>query len=212
VRVAVFPSFLTGDQIEAWLARGVTAELDRATVSDPSPRPVRLPVYKGEEAGGVLEGRLVGLEEGVLVVEGTYEGLPVRVAVSREEIARQFDLEDTPLYLWRPLQLPEAAWAAWQADLARLGLLDRAGLLGAAKDGGPLCRAEPTPENAWVFWLAAWRFGSRVGLDLGMRQEPFERAFAALKERLPELPEALLERSREALGWGKEELRELRAK
>jgi hypothetical protein len=39
-----------------------------------------------------------------------------------------------------------------------------------------------------------------------MRRASLERAFATLKERLPELPGSLLERSREAEGWGKEEL------
>jgi putative transposase len=78
------------------------------------------------------------------------------------------------------------------------------------REDGLLCRAEPTQENAWAFWLAAWRFESQVALDLGMRRANLERAFAALKERLPELPGSLLERSREAEDWGKEELRAFR--
>jgi hypothetical protein len=180
-----------------------------------TPRPVRLPVYEGEQPRGVLEG-WTSLEENALVIEGVFQeeagGVAVRVAVSWEEIARRFDLADTPLYLWRVRRLPEAEWEAWRADLDRLGLADKAALLGTGPEGGPLCRAEPTPENAWAFWLAAWRFGSRVALDLGMRRASLERTFTALKERLPELPDVLLERSREAEGWGKEELRELRAK
>ncbi|PZA07417.1 hypothetical protein [Meiothermus sp. Pnk-1] len=203
MRVEVFPGVLNSDQIEGWLARGLAAELDRATVSDLTPRPVRLPIYEGGTARGFLEGRLVGREEGALVIEGTFEDTPVRVAAGWNEVARAFDLEDTPLYLWRSRQLPEEGWQAWRADLERLGLEEKAGLL---KDG-PLCRAEPTPQNAWAFWLAAWRFGGRVALDLGMRRRGLERAFAALKERLPELPENLLERSREAEGWGKAEVR-----
>lgn len=220
MRVAVFPSLLTSDQIEGWLARGLTAELDRATcqslkrafveASLLTPRPVRLPVYEGERPQGVLEGCVV-LEENALVIEGVFQEEPVRVAASWEEIARQFDLADTPLYLLRARRLPEAEWEAWRADLDRLGLVDKAVLL-RDPEGGPLCWAEPTQENAWTFWLAAWRFGSRVALDLGMRRASLERAFTALKERLPELPDVLLERSREAEGWGKEELWELRAK
>jgi hypothetical protein len=196
-----FPS----DQIEAWLARDLAVELDRATVSDLSPRPVRLPLYEGGRARGFLEGRLVGREAGTLIIEGTLENEPVRVAVGWSEVARAFDLEDTPLYLWRQRRLSEEEWKLWQADLERLGLVEQAGCLGEREDG-LLCRAEPTQENAWAFWLAAWRFESRVALDLGMRRANLERAFAALKERLPELPESLLERSREAEDWGKEEL------
>ncbi|WP_233493213.1 MULTISPECIES: hypothetical protein [unclassified Meiothermus] len=48
-----------------------------------------------------------------------------------------------------------------------------------------------------------------MALDLGMRRTGLERAFAALKERLPELPENLLKCSREAEGWGKAEVRRL---
>lgn len=211
MRVPVFPNTLTSDQIEGWLARGLTAELkpDIVKASLLAPRPVRLPVYEGEQPRGVLEG-WAGLEENALVIEGVFQEEVVRVAASWEEIARQFDLADTPLYLWRARQLPEAEWEAWRADLDRLGLVDKAVLLGTDPEGGPLCRAEATQENAWAFWLAAWRFGSRVALDLGMRRVSLERAFTALKERLPELPDALLERSREAEGWGKEELRALR--
>ncbi|WP_245393716.1 hypothetical protein [Allomeiothermus silvanus] len=232
----MFPNTLTSDQIEGWLARGLTAELkpDIVKTSLLAPRPVRLPVYEGEQHRGVLEG-WTSLEENALVIEGVFQeeagGVAVRVAVSWEEIARRFDLADTPLYLWRARRLPAGAWEAWRADLDRLGLVDRAVLLGTYPvalpacgqtrlvalpegqtrlEGGPLCRAEPTQENAWAFWLAAWRFGSRVALDLGMRRASLERAFTALKERLPELPDVLLERSREAEGWGKEELRALR--
>jgi hypothetical protein len=212
VRVAVFPSLLTSDQIEGWLARGLTVELDQATVeaSLPTPRPVRLPVYEGERPQGVLEGR-AKTEENALVIEGVFQEEAVRAAVSWEEVARRFDLADAPLYLWRARRLPEEKWAAWRADLDRLGLADKAALLGDP-EGGPLCRAEPTQENAWAFWLAAWRFGGRVALDLGMRRAGLERAFSALKERLPELPDSLLKRSREAEIWGKEELKALRAK
>jgi len=220
VRVAVFPSLLTSDQIEGWLARGLTVELDRATwrslkrafveASLPTPRPVRLPVYEGERPRGVLEGR-AKLEENALVIEGVLQEEAVRAAVSWEEVARRFDLADAPLYLWRARRLPEEKWAAWRADLDQLGLADRAALLGEP-EGGPLCRAEPTQENAWAFWLAAWRFGGRVALDLGMRRAGLEQAFSALKERLPELPDSLLKRSREAEDWGKEELKALRAK
>jgi hypothetical protein len=151
---------------------------------------------------------LVGREEETLVIEGTFENAPVRVAVGWSEVARAFDLEDTPLSLWRR-RLPEEGWKRWQADLERLGLVEQAECLGEREDE-LLCRAEPTQENAWAFWLAAWRFGSRVALDLGMRRANLERAFAALKERLPELPESLLERSREAEDWGKEALRAFR--
>lgn len=214
MRVPVFPNTLTSDQIEGWLARGLTAELkpDIVKTSLLAPRPVRLPVYEGEQHRGVLEG-WTSLEENALVIEGVFQeeagGVAVRVAVSWEEIARRFDLADTPLYLLRARRLPEAEWEAWRADLDRLGLVDKAVLL-RDPEGGPLCWAEPTQENAWTFWLAAWRFGSRVALDLGMRRASLERAFTALKERLPELPDVLLERSREAEGWGKEELRALR--
>jgi hypothetical protein len=45
-----------------------------------------------------------------------------------------------------------------------------------------------------------------------MRRASLERAFGALKERLPQLPDSLLKRSREAEGWGKEELKALLAK
>ncbi|MGK0620176.1 hypothetical protein [Meiothermus cerbereus] len=215
MEVYVFPEFLPTDQIEAWLARDLRAELNRSLVSDLTPRPVQLPLLEGGELRGFLEGRLVGLEERgplrFLVVEGTFQGQPMRVAAEWEEVARSFDLEDTPLYLWRARRLPEEKWEAWRADLDQLGLADKAVLLGDP-EGGPLCRAEPTQENAWAFWLAAWRFGSRVALDLGMRRASLERAFTALKERLPQLPDSLLKRSREAEGWGKEELRELRAK
>jgi len=152
---------------------------------------------------------LVGREEGILVIEGSFENALMRVVVRWSEVARTFDLEDTPLYLWRQRRLPEEGWKLWQADLERLGLVEQAGCLGEREDG-LLCRAEPTQENAWAFWLAAWRFGSRVALDLGMRRAGLERAFAALKERLPELPGGLLERSREAEGWGKEALRAFR--
>lgn len=223
MEVYVFPEFLPTDQIEAWLARDLRAELNRSLVSDLTPRPVQLPLLEGGELRGFLEGRLVGLEERgplrFLVVEGTFQGQPMRVAAEWEEVARSFDLEDTTLYLWRAKRLPVdevpaiavEGWGAWLEDLRRLGLEAKAELLGKREDGA-LRYAEPTPENAWAFWLAAWRFGSRVALDLGMRRASLERAFTALKERLPELPEVLLERSREAEGWGKEELRELRAK
>ena len=45
-----------------------------------------------------------------------------------------------------------------------------------------------------------------------VRRASLERAFSALKERLPQLPDSLLKRSREAEGWEKEELKALRAK
>jgi len=45
-----------------------------------------------------------------------------------------------------------------------------------------------------------------------VRWASLERAFSALKERLPQLPDSLLKRSREAEGWEKEELKALRAK
>lgn len=209
MQVHMFPSLLGSDRIEAWLARDLRVALDRATVSDPTPKPVQLPLYESGAARGFLEGRLVGFEtQGplrFLIIEGVFEGQPVRVAAEWNEVARRFDLEDTPLYLWRARRLPEEAWKAWLADLERLGLPEKGGVLGERKDG-TLCHAEPTPENAWVFWLAAWRFGAKVGLDLGMRQERMRMAFAELKRRVPEIPDDVLHRSREAEGWGKAEI------
>jgi hypothetical protein len=46
---------------------------------------------------------LAGREAGTLVIEGSFENTPVRVAL----VARTFDLEDIPLYLWRQRRLPE---------------------------------------------------------------------------------------------------------
>lgn len=209
ISVTLFPqSPLDGDDVETWAQRAVCVQLPlEALTGRPGPLPV---VERGKAAGELEAARLVeknldGLR--TLQVFGRWNGQPMVGGMTWEEVARAFDLEDTPHYLWRARDLPEAGLRAWRDDLRRLGLEEYARIL---EDDAAVVRLEPTEAHAWACWLAAWRLGDRVGLDLGLRTAKMETAFRALQERLPELPEAIFERSREAAGWGKEEVQRLR--
>lgn len=209
ISVALFPqSPLDGDDVEAWARRAVCVHLPPDALTG---RPRSLPVVERGKAAGELEAvrlaeeNLDGLR--TLRVFGRWGGQPMAGGVAWEEVARAFDLEDTPHYLWRASDLPEAGLRAWREGLRQLGLEECARIL---EGDAVVVRLEPTQAHTWACWLAAWRLGDRVGLDLGMRSAKMETAFRALQERLPGLPEAIFERSREAAGWGKEEVRRLR--
>ncbi|GIW31820.1 MAG: hypothetical protein KatS3mg071_1994 [Meiothermus sp.] len=209
VKVALFPqSPLDGDDLAAWVRRELRVQLPPEALRG---KPRTLPVVKGDRAAGELEAvrlmeeHLDGLR--TLRVSGRWNGRPVAGGVAWEEAARAFDLEDTPHHLWRARALPEAGLRAWQGDLRRLALEEHAWIL---ERDAVVVRLEPTETHAWACWLAAWRLGDRVGLDLGLRQERLRSAFQALRERLPGLPEEVFARSREAADWGKGEMRRLR--
>lgn len=209
VPVSVFPTPIESQQLEGWLARELAVELKKADVSDLSPRVLRLPLYERGKARGVFEALMLGREvlDGLdfLRLKGQLEGQPVEARVEWEQVVRAFGLEDAPLYLIRARTLPEAAIKTWKDDLERLGIAEAVQIEVSHR----VWKLEPTVEGAWALWLAAWRFGKRVGLDLGMRHQTMRTAFAELKQRVPEIPDEVFNRSREAEGWGKAEIKAL---
>lgn len=209
MQVSVFPATIESQHLEEWMARKLAVELKKADVSDLSPRVLRLPLYERGKVRGVFEAKMLGKEvlDGLdfLRLKGQLEGQPVEARVEWEQVARAFGLEDAPLYLIRARTLPEAAITIWKDDLERLGIAEAVQIEVSHR----VWKLTPSREGAWAFWLAAWRFGKRVGLDLGMRQETMQAAFAELKQRVPEIPDEVFNRSREAEGWGKAEIKAL---
>jgi hypothetical protein len=215
MQVIVLPEIISSDQLEGWLSRELVVELSKDVVDDLTPRSLRLPLLEQGRPRGYLDGRLKGIEDfaGIrfLVIRARLDGQKVHASVEWDAVLRQFDLEDTTHVLWRGKEFDSAAWERWTGDLAKIGLQAKAGVLGERiAPGLDMRHLEPSLENAWALWLAAWRFGDAVGLSVGMRREALIEAFRVLRERFPELPLSLFERSREIESWGKEDVKRLR--
>jgi hypothetical protein len=214
MQVIVLPEIISSDQLDAWLSRELVVELSKDVVDDLTPRPLRLPLLEQGRPRGYLDGWLKGIEESTglrfLTIQAELEGHSVHASVTWDAVVRHFDLDDTSHILWRARELDLEGWERWTADLAKIELEGKAGVLGERADPRQhIYHLEPTPENAWALWLAASRFGNQVGLSLGMRREALLEAFRVLREWFPELPFTLFERSREIEAWGKEKVRKL---
>lgn len=215
LKVPVLPETTESDQIETWDNRELVVELSRDMVEDLTPRPLRLPLFEQGQPRGYLEGWLKGIEqdEGLpqlrfLRIAGEIEGQKVRTSIEWDDLALRFGLADVQHFWWRRAVLADEPWAAWQADLVRLGLQDQAAFFGPqAIPNRRRCPnwSEPGLEVTWILWLAAWRFGNGVALLMGLRQERLEEAFAALLQQIPELPREILARSQEIRDWTRNE-------
>lgn len=218
LQVPVLSDIIGSDQIEAWDSQELVVELSREMVEDLTPRPLRLPLFEHGRPRGYLEGWLKGIEQDqglpqlrFLTIEAEIEGQKVHASITWDRVVRHFELEDATHVLWRGWELDLKTWERWVGDLKQLGLEDKAEVLGEQiGPRKPMHYLEPTPENAWALWLAAWRFGDRVGLKLGMRWETLGKTFRDLQKQFPELPDTIFQRSREVAGWDREDFKRLK--
>jgi hypothetical protein len=217
LKVAVLPKIINPDQLETWYSRELMVELNKDAVENPAPRPLRLPLFEQGHARGYLDGWLKGIEQDekypqlrFLAIEAELEGQKVHASIEWEELALHFGLADVSHFWWRQAALADEPWAAWQSDLARLGLQDQAAFFGPQTiPDRKRCPgwSDPTLEITWMLWLAAWRFNNGVALQMGLRQEQLQEAFSALLKQIPELPAEILSRSQEMRGWTRDETR-----